>query len=363
MGGRVGLKGTDGIVEEARRRGGRSLSQERSAQALRAFAADAARHDVYWLTCAGSMGENALRGAGFSAESFEVVRQTPAVTSAADTLDASRAFRTRKAELILFCGGDGTCRDILSAVGTDVPVLGIPAGVKMHSGVFGVNPLGTAAILARWIRGELGVGDADVLDLDEDLYRKGQWSVRLLGTARTPQEPNLLQAGKMMVEEVSDEVLQEELAMHVSDLFEEDPETLFLLGPGSTMEGIARHLHLPKTLLGIDAYVGGDRVGEDVNEGQILELLAAHEKAELIVSPIGAQGFILGRGNLQLSPEVLRRLGPARTIVIATPAKLDRTPVLRVDTGDPDVDALFRQKPYFFVVIGYRTSRLHPLQP
>lgn len=362
MGGRVGLKGTDGVVDEARRRGGRSFAQERAVQSLEIFATNPAHHDVRWFTCGGAMGEHALRATGFSDDAIEIVRPTPATTSAEDTIDASRAFLRAKVDLILFCGGDGTCRDILSAVGSEVPVLGIPAGVKMHSGVFGVLPIGTAAILARWVRGDLPVGESEVLDLDEERYRKGEWSVRLFGTARTPQEPSLLQAGKMMVQEVSDEALHEELAMHVSDLFEEEPETLFLLGPGSTLAGIARRLDLPKTLLGIDAYVAGERVGEDVNERNILDLLSTRTTAKLIVSPIGAQGFILGRGNLQLSPAVVRRIGPANTIVVATPAKLDRTPVLRVDSGDADVDRLYAAKPYFFVVVGYRTSRLHPLQ-
>ena len=145
--------------------------------------------------------------------------------------------------------------------------------------------------------------------MDEEAYRKGEWRIRLFTTANTLAEPHLVQAGKMMIAEVTEDAIRTELAMHFSDLFEESPETLFLLGPGSTLHGIASALRLDKTLLGIDAVLAGKTIEKDLNEKRILAVLDRHRDAKLVVSPVGAQGFILGRGNLQASPEVVRRIG------------------------------------------------------
>jgi predicted polyphosphate/ATP-dependent NAD kinase len=165
-----------------------------------------------------------------------------------------------------------------------------------------------------------------------------------------------------MVEELSEESVRAELAEHFAELFSEDPDTLFLLGPGSTIHGIASALGIEKTLLGVDAVLAGKTIAADVNEAKTLDLLDRHPKAKLAVSPIGAQGFILGRGNLQVSPAVLRRIGVPNVIVVATPGKLAATPVLRVDTGDPELDGEFARREYLFVIIGYRTSKVHPIQ-
>jgi predicted polyphosphate/ATP-dependent NAD kinase len=283
-------------------------------------------------------------------------------TTAEDTKRTSVECIKAGAELIFFCGGDGTARDVAEAAGGRVPILGIPAGVKMYSGLFAVSPSAAANLLVAYLRGEVRIGTAEILDLDEEAYRKGEWRIRLFATAKTLVEPQLVSAGKMMVEEVTDEAVRAELATHFSELFESNPNTLFLLGPGTTIHGIASALRLEKTLLGIDAVVGGKTIAKDVNEADILRLLDQYRTAKLIVSPIGAQGFILGRGNLQISPEVLRGIGPQNVVVVATPSKLAATPVLRVDTGAPNLDEEFRRREYLFVVIGYRTSKLHPIQ-
>jgi len=265
-------------------------------------------------------------------------------------------------ELILFCGGDGTARDVAAVAKDRVPIVGIPAGVKMHSGLFAISPQAAANLLVAFLRGELRVGTAEILDLDEEAYRKGEWRVRLFATAKTLVEPQLVSAGKLMVEELSEEAVRAELTTHFSELFEANPDTLFLLGPGSTIQGIASALGIEKTLLGIDAVVGGKTTAKDVNEAAILRLLDRYPKAQLVVSPVGGQGFILGRGNLQVSPPVLRRIGTRNVTVVATPSKLVATPVLRVDTGDPSLDEEFRSREYLFVLVGYRTSKLHPVQ-
>ena len=365
MGGRVGLKGTDHVAEEARAAGAEPVAPGRMAHFLGAFLKMQRKEpglDVHWLTCAGPMGRDELDAAGVDPADLELVHTPGASTSAEDTKAAAAACVEAKAELLLFCGGDGTARDVAESVRGTIPILGIPSGVKMHSGVFAVDPRAAAEALAAFLRGELRVGDAEILDLDEEAYRMGEWRVRLYASARTLVEPNLVQADKMMFAEMSEEDVRLELAEHFRDLFQEEPHTLFLLGPGSTLESIAKRLKLEKTLLGIDAVVGGKTVATDLDEKDILALLDHHAKAKLVVSPIGAQGFVLGRGNLQVSPEVVRRIGTRNLLVVATPAKLAATPILRVDTGDDRLDEEFRRKEYLFVLIGYRTTKLHPIK-
>ena len=365
MGGRVGLKGTDHVVEQARAAGAEPVAPHRVALFLGAFLKMQRKDpdlDVRWITCAGAMGGEALDRAGVAPADVETIHAPGSPTTAGDTKAAAAGCVRAGVELLLFCGGDGTARDVVEAVGAAIPILGIPSGVKMHSGVFAVDPRAAAEALAAFLRGQLRVGDSEVLDLDEEAYRAGEWRVRLYATARTLVEPNLVQADKMMFAELSEESVRIELAEHFRDLFGEEPNTLFLLGPGSTTESIAKRLGLEKTLLGIDAAVGGKSVARDLDERGILGLLDRYPKAKLVVSPIGAQGFVLGRGNLQVSPEVVRRIGVRNLLVVATPAKLAATPVLRVDTGDERLDAEIRRKEYLFVLIGYRTTKLHPIK-
>lgn len=365
MGGRVGLKGTDHVVDQARAAGAEPVAPHRVALFLDAFVKLQRKDpdlDVRWLTCGGTMGADHLERAGVASSDVEVVHTPAEPTTAEDTKAAAAACVRSKAELLLFCGGDGTARDVAEAVAGAVPILGVPSGVKMHSGVFAVDPRAAAEALVTFLRGQLRVGDSEILDLDEEAYRAGEWHVRLYAKARTLVEPNLVQADKMMFAELSEDSVLLELAEHFRDLFAEEPNTLFLLGPGSTLESIATRLKLEKTLLGIDAVVGGQTIAKDLDERRILALLNDHAKAKLVVSPIGAQGFVLGRGNLQVSPAVVRRIGARNLVVVATPAKLAATPVLRVDTGDETLDAEIRRKEYLFVLIGYRTTKLHPIK-
>jgi len=365
LGGRVGLKGTDGVAEQALAAGAKPMAPDRA----RAFAealVDVTKEDpnltFHWVTAAGDMGMGPLKIAGVHPDRIEVVHVPGQPSSSEDTRIMVEESIASGVELILFCGGDGTARDVAAAAKDRVPIVGIPAGVKMHSGLFAISPRAAADILVAFLRGDLRAGTAEILDLDEEAYRKGEWGVRLFATAKTLVEPQLVSAGKLMVEELSEEAVRAELTTHFSELFEANPDTLFLLGPGSTIQGIASALGIEKTLLGIDAVVGGKTTAKDVNETAILRLLDRHPKAQLVVSPVGGQGFILGRGNLQVSPPVLRRIGTRNVTVVATPSKLVATPVLRVDTGDPSLDEEFRAREYLFVLVGYRTSKLHPIQ-
>ena len=365
MGGRVGLKGTDGVANEAQAAGAEPIAGPRASVFARTFV-ELSKPDaglrVRWITCGGAMGADPLRAAGAGAETIEVVYTPEERTTAADTRTAVEASINGGAELLLFCGGDGTARDVAEAAQDRIPILGIPAGVKMHSGLFAVSPPAAARILVGYLRGQLRIGTAEILDLDEVAYREGEWKIRLFSTAKTLVEPNLVAGGKVMIDEVSEDAIRGELAVHFSELFENEPHTLFLLGPGSTLSSIATAIGIDKTLLGVDAVVGGQAIAKNLNERGILDLLDRYPEAKLVVSPVGAQGFILGRGNLEVSPEVLRRIGTKNVIVVATPAKLAMTPVLRVDTGDPTLDEEFHKREYLFVLIGYRTSKLHPIQ-
>jgi len=360
MGGRVGLKGTDGVVAQARQRGAEPVANARAVEMLRELvrlrAGAPAAPAIEWLTAGGEMGDDALRAAGFAPA--EIVHRPAAEPSARDTLAAIEAFLARHVDLVLFCGGDGTARDICALTGETTPVLGIPAGVKMYSGAFGVTPARTAEILWRWLKHEIGLARVDIVDLDEDKYRRDEWAVRLYLTAWAPFEPTLVQSAKALVAGADEDAVKDDIAAQLADEIAARPGTLFLLGPGSTVRAVARALHVDKTLLGIDALVDGKVVGADLAEAQILALVDRHPDARLVLSPIGAQGFVLGRGNQQLSPAVIRRIGAGNILVLSTPAKLARTPVLRFDTGDANLDADMISRNFLPVIVGYRRTRL-----
>jgi predicted polyphosphate/ATP-dependent NAD kinase len=361
MGGRVGLKGTDDMVAEARRRGAEPSARSRALSMLHALRDHLEREpgapEIHWLTCAGEMGADVLTEAGFAPARVLAVPVSGPASTSRDTKTAAAEFLSAGVDLVLFCGGDGTARDIASVIDQRVPMLGIPSGVKMHSGVFGVSPARTAEIVMHFLSGELRLVEAEIVDLDEEKYRAGEWVVRLFQTVLTPFEPTYTQLTKELIFETSDAEAKAEIANYVAEIIAADRETLFILGPGSTVAAVAGTMGLHKTLLGIDAVFGGELKGEDMSEQDILVLLAHYPRCKLVLSPIGAQGFVLGRGNLQLSPEALRGIGISNMIVAATPAKLTRTPVLRFDTGDANLDTEIAALGYLSVIVGYRRQR------
>jgi predicted polyphosphate/ATP-dependent NAD kinase len=362
MGGRVGLKGTDGVVEKALALGAQPIANTRAVEMLgallRLLARASAAPAIRWLTCSGAMGEDALVEAGFERADLELVHAPSNEPASADTRAAVERFLAAEMDIIVFCGGDGTARDICEVVGLDVPILGVPSGVKMYSGVFGTSPARTAEILVAFLEGRLVTTEVDILDLDEAQYRQDEWNVRLYHAALTPYEPTYTQSAKALIETRDDAEVREEIAESLHEQFERDPGTLVLLGPGSTVKSIADRWGVEKTLLGVDAVVDGRLVGRDLNERKILDLLSRHERHRLVLSPIGAQGFVLGRGNLQLSPAVIRAIGAENLLLVATPAKLARTPVLRFDTGDAELDRGLAGSGHVFVTIGYRRRRV-----
>ncbi len=360
MGGRVGLKGTDGVAAEALRLGAAPIANERAIEALKSLkrlldgASDVPA--VEWFTASAAMGEDALRAAGFSM--IKRVHDAAVEPSVEDSRAAVQKFMSASVDLVLLCGGDGTARDICAITGEGTPILGIPAGVKMYSGVFGVTPARTAEILLAYLTQKIGLASVEILDLDEEKYRRDEWAVRLYMSARTPFEPTYVQAAKAIIAGVEEDAVNGDIAAHLGEEIDARPEALLLLGPGSTVQAVGRALHVDKTLLGIDAIVHGKIAGKNLSERQILELLARFGERKLILSPIGAQGFVLGRGNQPLSPAVIRQIGLDNIILIATPAKLARTPLLRFDTGDPALDSDLISRRFLSVVVGYHRTRL-----
>ncbi|MFH1100966.1 MAG: ATP-NAD kinase family protein [Methanobacteriota archaeon] len=358
MGGKVGLKGTDGVLNKAISLGATPIAPHKAEETLNTFKTlISTEPHIQWITCAGPMGAEELHKANIT--NYQIVYEPRTLTTdATDTKNACRQLIKNNIDLLMFCGGDGTARDIFEIINKRIPLLGIPSGVKMHSGVFAINTTAAAKMLNEYINQRLTLGDADIMDLDEDRYRKGEWKIRLIGVAKGIIEPTYIQVGKTIYESISEDTIKDELAEHINDEMEKHTDHLFLLGSGGTLEYIAQKLDLKKTLLGIDAVYQKKLIGTDLNEQQLLILLKKYPKVTLILSPIGAQGFILGRGNLQLSPQVIKKIGIENILIVATPAKLVDTPFLRVDTGDRQLDKEFSDKEFFMVLIGYRLSRV-----
>ncbi len=343
IGGEVGLKGSDGreIVEQALQKGAHPHAQERTLSALSQMK-QRVPEPVY--TAAGAMGADALRQAGIRAE----VVYSPAgpVTTANDTEQAVIALCESGVDLLMFAGGDGTARDVLNALrqrGTEetMTVIGIPAGCKIHSAVYAVTPVQAGELVAGLAGGQLySVKSAEVMDLDEAAFRAGQVRASCYGYMNVPVDEQRMQAMKQGGVNTESLVLQD-IAADVIDNMEDD--VLYLIGSGTTTAAIMEALGLDNTLLGIDAILNGELVANDLSEQQILALLDTETcaSAKIIVTAIGGQGHIFGRGNQQLSPAVIRRVGSDNIMIVATRNKL-RTLAgrpLRVDTGDVELDA------------------------
>lgn len=347
MGGSVGLKGTDGAMyAKALELGAEPVSPARVAEFLEHVAR---RDEIRWLAAPGAMGADHARVAGIDCGVVGAIGETP---TAADTRRIAAELVDAGAELLVFAGGDGTARDIDDAVGLRVPVVAIPSGVKVYSAVFCFNPHAAAELLDAWIDGA-ETEEAEVLDIDEDAFRAGRVDSRHYGYLLVPEVERLLQGGKEASGGASAEARQD-LAAAVIEKFQ--PGTLYLLGSGTTVRAVADALGLEKTLLGVDAVIDGSIVGSDLNERAILELLDRHPRAVIIVTPLGGNGFIFGRGNKQFTPAVLRRVGRDNILVIADRAKLVQLPALHVDTGDAGLDEALSG--YIEVVVGHGHGKM-----
>jgi predicted polyphosphate/ATP-dependent NAD kinase len=347
IGGRVGLKGSDGaeIQRRALELGAVPQSQHRAIQALeRITSVDG----LELITYPGEMGEDAARGCGFQPTVIGSIK--PGETTPEDTVDAARDMLRLNVNLLLFAGGDGTARDIYNAIGDGLPVLGIPAGVKIHSAVFGTNPLSAGDLAASYLQGKVSaLREGEVMDIDEEAFRQGIVSAKLYGYLKVPFQRRLVQSLKTPSSPGEQAAMAAIAADVVSNM---ENGWLYIIGPGTTTRAITSRLGLDKTLIGVDVVADGKLIAADVNEAQLLELLQGR-KAKIIVTPIGGQGYIFGRGNQQISPKVIEKVGRNNVIVVSTTGKIHslRGQPLWVDTGDRAVDEMLSG--HIRVVTGY----------
>jgi predicted polyphosphate/ATP-dependent NAD kinase len=336
LGGAVGLKGSDGADLQARARslGAVPHAADRAGRALTRL--EHRTTDVTIVAAPGELGANVAAAHSLPVDVLPIPVPT-GPTTADDTRAAARGLVSRGVDLILFAGGDGTTRDLHDAVGGTVPVLGIPTGVKMHSGVFATTPESAGDVAAAFFAaGDTArTREGEVVDLDGDL--DGVIATRLYGALRVPDDPHRVQPTKASVPAVSDEAALAAVCASIADGM--DPRRLYVVGPGTTMRRVLERLGLEKTLLGIDVVRAGRLVASDASEQQLLELLE-DEPATLVVGVVGGQGALVGRGNQQLSPAVIRRIGAENVEIVAGLHKLLALdpPVLHVDTGDPALD-------------------------
>lgn len=335
LGGSVGLKGSDGLVEEALARGAVPQSERRTELALQELLEMKDSITVY--TGQGSMGENLANALGFACVVMPCTTSSN-TTTAQDTRDLSRWLQEQGMDLILFAGGDGTARDICATAQDGAVFLGIPTGVKIHSPVYARSAATAGRLALMYLQGQVeSAQEAEVLDIDEEQYRQEIINTKLYGYLRVPAEPAYTQCRKCG-SSASEEETHAAIAAYVADTMKRD--TYYIIGAGTTTRAIMRELELENTLIGVDLVKDFDLVANDVYGNQILDYIG-DKPAKLVVTVTGGQGFLFGRGNQQLTPQVLRRIGKENIIILATKEKILqlRGQPLLVDTGDAELDA------------------------
>jgi predicted polyphosphate/ATP-dependent NAD kinase len=334
--------------------GAEPVAPVRAARALGRLATDAAG-GIEIVAAPGAMGGDSARRAGFAVELVDE-QAIPGATTALDTMRVAAALERRKVALIAFAGGDGTARDILSAVADRLPMLGIPAGVKMHSAVFAFSPEAAGLLIASMARNRDGVvriREAEVMDVDEAAMRANRLSARLYGYARVPFERSLLQGPKSGAppEDATLDALCHEVAQELQ------PNIIYVCGPGTTTGRVLRHLGLEGSLLGVDALRDCRLIGRDLSGHELAALVRGRE-TRILLGIVGGQGHVFGRGNQQIGPDVIRAVGRNNIMLLASQEKLLALDGRRLfaDTGDPEVDAML--KGYIRVRIAPRRSTI-----
>lgn len=354
LGGRVGLKGSDGtaVVEKALALGAVPEAPPRAQAALAELSDLASQFDL--LTYAGHMGEEEAMACGL--KPILVGEAQREISTAADTEEAVRKLEAAGIDILLFAGGDGTARNVLNALQGDIPVIGIPAGVKMHSPVYANNPASAGKLAALFVLGQASdVRDVEVMDIDEEAFRDGRVSAKLYGYLTVPYVPLMLQGLKKSAGSSEATALMG-IAQDIVEGMA--PGVLYVIGPGTTTRPIAELLGLTKTLLGVDLVRDKELVARDVNEQELLKVVPS-SPTKIIVTPIGGQGFIFGRGNQQISHRVLRYVKREDILVVATREKLasiEGRPLL-VDTGNRDMD--LRLAGFQRILTGYRQEVIY----
>lgn len=352
MGGSVGLKGTDGVVEEAIKRGSEPKSLSRTRIALKQL--NCLENDLLVVTCSGNMGEDAVKDFNFNTKIVYASENT--LTTFKDTVEAAKKMLDECVNILVFSGGDGTARDIYKGAGENIPCLGIPAGVKIHSPVFAQSPAKAGELARLCLEGKTALTkEAEVLDIDEDEYRKGNVNTKLFGYLKVPVERRFMQ-NKKAPSPQSEESQQFAIAMQVIEEMRDD--TYYIIGPGSTTRTVMEALNLSNTLIGIDIVLNKKLVANDVTEKEILSRID-EKQCKLVITPIGGQGYILGRGNQQISPAVIKKLGKKNIIIVATKDKIAnlRGEPFLVDTGDVETDRMLEG--YVKVVTGFREVTMY----
>ncbi|WP_289027826.1 ATP-NAD kinase family protein [uncultured Paraglaciecola sp.] len=358
IGGSVALKGSDG--KEVRERA-LALGAEKKAMFKTRLALECLlpiKEKVQLYVANGEMGEQLVKDMGFS---YQVVYHPKQIqTEGEDTEATASALINHKVDLILFAGGDGTARNLCSVVGNKIPVLGVPAGCKIHSAVYAVTPQAAGRVLKQVVAGDLvSVSDSEVMDIDEELFRKGRVNARQYGEMLVPTELRYIQAVKMGGKE-SDELVLADIAAHLIEVMDDHPEHLFVMGSGSTVDAIMEELNLDNTLLGVDLVQNQKLLAKDLTAQQLLNL-TANKPCKLVITLIGGQGHIIGRGNQQLSADFLRTLGKENIILVASKGKLNKLSgrPLIVDSGEPSLDEQLAG--LIPIVTGYHDQVLYPV--
>jgi len=334
LGGSVALKGSDGenTAAKAIELGAQAKANSRTQAAIEVLLPYKSQLTIY--TVNGDMGEHAAKALGFN---VEVVYSANTLTTPNDTEAAAKVLKSLGVDLVLFAGGDGTARNICHAIEDTIPVLGIPAGCKIHSGVYAITPKAAGRVVEMLVKGELvTVADADVMDIDEEAFRQGTVKAKRYGEMQIPSEVRYVQAVKNGGKE-TDELVLADIAAHV--VSEMDEDTFYIMGSGSTVEAIVQEMGLENTLLGVDLIKAQTLIAQDLTANQLLDYTRGHA-TQLVITLIGGQGHIFGRGNQQLSPELIRAIGKDNIIVVATKTKLqalDGRPLI-CDTGDSTLD-------------------------
>jgi predicted polyphosphate/ATP-dependent NAD kinase len=358
IGGALALKGSDGqaIREQALAMGAQKKANHKTHLALQQIHQSAM--PVHIFTAAGEMGEDVSLALGFN--TTVCYRPANVQTEAEDTIQAAQALLAEQVDLILFAGGDGTARNIHDVVTDKMPVLGIPAGCKIHSGVYAITPKSAGRVVNMLLSGEIvSVNEAEVKDIDETLFRAGKVHAKYYGEMRVPTELRYVQAVKMGGKE-SDELVIADIAAQVIELMQDHPNTVFVMGSGSTVDGIMQELGLANTLLGVDLVMDQRLLFQDASEADILRHLVGND-SKLVLTLIGGQGHVFGRGNQQLSPAVIRQIGRANIILVATKSKLQNLagrPLIS-DSGDSELDQ--QLSGLIPVITGYKDQVLYPL--
>ena len=365
LGGRLGFKGSDGRADEARSSGAKDRAGPRMMETITHIfnliqSKKCLEFDLY--VCGGKMGSDWIKDIPFP--NLKVIGDWQGKTSAKDTTLAVELLLEEDVDLIMYAGGDGTTRDIIETLESleslELPLIGVPSGVKMYSGCFAEYTLAAAEVLAAWINGDLGFSTTEVLDMDEESYRLGEWKIDMFGQAITPASPLWIQGSKHQVQAVGEDEVLESLSEHILEIYVENENCLIIWGAGGSLNKIANLCNLDTTLLGIDISKGDKLIGTDLSEKELISILDNYPENEivLLLSPMGGQGFLIGRGNLQLSPDVLRKIGIDNIMGVATPAKLLSISRIRIDTGDTSLDKEIRGKKYVKIIQGYRTIKI-----